>query len=377
MRVILHIGPQKTGTSYMQKRLFQYKTRLDRHKIVYHMPPPDGAARPEQAPATVQPAPPAPPKRNAVHARPAPLEVEVIRNLYRVAQAQKLTLVPRTKHRILERLREADMQPFRALAGDAMLSVPVDDNDDLFEGSRAAMQQWSDRLATRDLAPHFMLPQLKSLQVLPPDALAGAAAQDAFAALLAAGEAPAEPEQTPSRRPQGRFSDLGMLLSQGGIHRFASELAELRAQKVKSLIVSAEQLANLRADQIAPLRELFAGDDVHVYIYCRRWSDRLPSAWWQRVSTGFAQPFPDWLNDTLQNANRNWVVNESLLWQRWAHLFGRKHIHILSYDVLVRAGADLAEDFLFNRLHFAGQSFNFGAVPAHAAAQVAVAALNG
>jgi hypothetical protein len=207
MRVILHIGPQKTGTSYMQKRLFQYRDRLGRHGFAYHLPPTTGGA-----------------------------------------------------------------------------------------------------------------------------------------------------DQTRAPRPQ--FSDLGVLLAHGGIERFAAELAHMRDEGTECLIVSTEYLSKLTAGQIKPLHALFAGDEVEIYAYCRRWSDRLPSAWWQRVSTGFAQPFPAWLAETLATPARNWLVNESLLWQRWARVFGREHINILSYDVLIGAGADLADDFLFNRLNFAGRALN-------------------
>ena len=207
MRVILHIGPQKTGTSYMQKRLYQYRDRLDRHGFAYHLPPPPGATDPATAPR-----------------------------------------------------------------------------------------------------PHF--------------------------------------------------SDLGLLLAHGGIERFAAELAHLREERMECLIVSTEYLSKHSAEQIKPLAALFAGDQVEIYAYCRRWSDRLPSAWWQRVSTGFATPFPAWLAETLATPARNALVNESLLWQRWARVFGRQHIHILSYDVLIEAGADLADDFLYTRLDFAGRALN-------------------
>jgi hypothetical protein len=204
MRVIIHIGPQKTGTSYMQRRLYQYRDRLDRHGIAYHLPP---------------------------------------------------------------------------------LTQAVE---------------------------------------------AGG--------------------------PRPHFSDIGVLLAHGGFERFAGELALVRENRMETLVISTEYLSKLRVDQIKPLAALLTGDQVEIYAYCRRWSDRLPSAWWQRVSTGYGVPFPEWLERTLAEATQNWLVNESLLWQRWARIFGRERIHILSYDVLVEAGQDLADDFIFERLRYDGRA---------------------
>ncbi len=150
-------------------------------------------------------------------------------------------------------------------------------------------------------------------------------------------------------------SDLGTLLLQGDVSRFAADVAAVRAQGMTCLLISTELLSKLRPEQIAPLGEIFAGDEVEVYSYCRRWSDRLPSNWWQQISTGLTVPFPQWWARVLSNGARSWLVNESLVWQRWAKLFGRGAVNILSYDALRAGGVDIAEDFLHQRLRWAGR----------------------
>jgi len=209
LRVVFHIGPHKTGTTYMQRRFFQLRTRLARHGITYHMP-------------------------NQAH---LPLH-----------------------------------EPTRVAGPGTM--------------------QHSD-IATR-LTP----------------ALAGAV---------------------------------------------ADEVAAIRASTQACLLISSEALAKPSAEQLAPLKEIFAKDQVEVYAYCRRWSDRLPSHWWQLVSSGLTTPFPEWLAATLKQGTRNRIVNESVLWQRWADLFGRDAVHILSYDALRAARVDIADDFLHTRLRWPGK----------------------
>ena len=157
----------------------------------------------------------------------------------------------------------------------------------------------------------------------------------------------------PRGRPAVR-SDLGELIGEGGFQRFEREVAAVRRRGFTCLIISAELLSKVRADQLEPIARLFAEDEVEVYAYIRRWSDRLPSAWWQRVSTGYGVPYPEWLAGMLEKAAGNWVVNESLLWRRFANQFGRKSIRLLSYDAMREAKVDLAEDFMRTRLGYTG-----------------------
>jgi hypothetical protein len=170
------------------------------------------------------------------------------------------------------------------------------------------------------------------------------------------------PEDSGLGRPgfPAQASDLGTLLLHGDMSRFAADVAAVREAGLKCLLISTEMLSKLKPEQIAPLGEIFAGDTVEVYAYCRRWSDRLPSHWWQQVSTGLTTPFPQWWARALSMGARNWLVNESLVWQRWANLFGRDTVHILSYDTLRAAGVDIADDFLHDRLRWTGR-LNTGA----------------
>ena len=208
LRVIFHIGPHKTGTTYMQRRLFQLRSRLARHAITYHMP-------------------------NRAH-----------------------------------------------------------------------------------------LPLLEPVRV---------------------------------EGPAMQHSDIATRLTPALLGAFTDEVAEIRDSSQVCLVISSEALAKLSAEQLAPLKEIFARDQVEVYAYCRRWSDRLPSHWWQLVSTGLTTPFPQWLAGILKQGVTNRIVNESVLWQRWANLFGREAVHVLSYDALRMARVDIADDFLNARLRWGGK----------------------
>jgi hypothetical protein len=165
------------------------------------------------------------------------------------------------------------------------------------------------------------------------------------------------PESLPGLPPGTPIhaSNIGTLLLKGDLGAFTAQVAAIRAQGAACLVLSSELLSKLPPERIAPLREIFAGDEMEIYAYCRRWSERLPSHWGHQVSSGGTTPFPKWHADLMRRGARSWMVNESRLWQRWADLFGRDAINILSYDVLRDRQIDIADDFTQNRLGWPGQ----------------------
>jgi hypothetical protein len=157
-------------------------------------------------------------------------------------------------------------------------------------------------------------------------------------------------------RPRvGKTSDLLDILADGRTEGFAQEVAQLRAAGTRCLVISAEGLSKLQPPKFAPLREILAPDQVEIYIYLRRWSERLPSSWWQQVAGGLSTPFADWLQAKIDDARRDPIVNQSILWRRWGKMFGRETVNILSYDAMRAAKMDLADDFLRNRIGWQGK----------------------
>ena len=155
--------------------------------------------------------------------------------------------------------------------------------------------------------------------------------------------------------PGGARHRLAGMLIDGSAGAFAQEVAEIRAQGWHCLLISSESLARRTRAQLAPLAEIFAPDQVEIYAYCRRWSDRLPSHWWQNIATGGTVPFPDWFGTVVNGGTGNSILNESLIWRNWAELFGRAAVHLISYDALRQREIDIADDFLHTRLHWPGK----------------------
>jgi hypothetical protein len=145
---------------------------------------------------------------------------------------------------------------------------------------------------------------------------------------------------------RSRRSDMGEALMQTTVPDITRYFAAIRARGTQTLVISSELLSHLSTQQLAPLREAVGDSDVQVVFYCRRWSDRLPSLWAERVSTGTSVPFSDWYLRSLNKADELSYVDETMLWNQWADLFGRTAVRIVSYDVLQQEKADIAQDFL-------------------------------
>lgn len=150
-------------------------------------------------------------------------------------------------------------------------------------------------------------------------------------------------QMAPDAPANTKRSELGNWLR----HCAAEELAALGRgiPRNKRVVISDEMLADLRPPRVKLLAECWPRRQVDAVFYFRRWSDRLPSYWVQRVKEGEGRSFAEWLAQTTADRMlRRW--SDDWIWSAWRVLGGASRLRILSYDGIRAAGRDLYEDFL-------------------------------
>ncbi len=113
----------------------------------------------------------------------------------------------------------------------------------------------------------------------------------------------------------------------------------------RRVLLSCEGLSDLTPAQIARLRALTEGHAVRVVLYCRRWSDWLPSAWQQTVKEGSALTFPEYLLAVFAAPEENTAVNFATIVDAYAAAFGADAVSVVSYSNLADERIDLVAHF--------------------------------
>jgi hypothetical protein len=126
---------------------------------------------------------------------------------------------------------------------------------------------------------------------------------------------------------------------------YEPEFARIRAAGYQTVVLSDEHFSEFTRPQIMKLRDAIGPADFEIIFYNRCWSERLPSNWIELVKAGWSLPFCDWLHTTLADAVNDKLVNSALTWEKWAHVFGRDAIRLVSYDSLREKKIDLAQHF--------------------------------
>ena len=72
-------------------------------------------------------------------------------------------------------------------------------------------------------------------------------------------------------------------IAAGGDAVLEQSFADLNASDLKMVVLSSEGFPTLSRADLERFRDLLGGNAVEIVYYCRRWSDRLPSAWQQVV----------------------------------------------------------------------------------------------
>lgn len=127
--------------------------------------------------------------------------------------------------------------------------------------------------------------------------------------------------------------------------RLAENFARLNAAGSATVLLSTEGFNGLPAAALQSLRELTQGAKIEIVFYARRWSDWVPSQWQQAVKQGSLQTFPEWYAELLAAADEHPGINQASLLDKFAWVFGRHNIRLVSYSNLRDRNVDLFDHF--------------------------------
>jgi hypothetical protein len=130
----------------------------------------------------------------------------------------------------------------------------------------------------------------------------------------------------------------------------SDEFGSVNDSRYETVLISAEDLSDIRSDGIAHLKSLLGGAQARVVFYCRRWSELLPSGWQELIKHGETTTFPEFLSSHMVNAFGSHVMNYGHTLARYAEHFGLPNISLVSYSNIVDSGGDLLINFCRNFL---------------------------
>jgi hypothetical protein len=107
-------------------------------------------------------------------------------------------------------------------------------------------------------------------------------------------------------------------------------------------LLSSEIFSRLKHGRLARLRDYFHDFDVRVVAYLRVRSELLVSYWSESVKHGNGQGFPEFLADVLAAPHASPLVNQAILLDRLAEVFGKSNLQVLMY----RRDGDLYPEFI-------------------------------
>jgi hypothetical protein len=123
------------------------------------------------------------------------------------------------------------------------------------------------------------------------------------------------------------------------------DFQKLNASGAEKIILSCEGFDGLELTELRRLKEYTAGNPVQIVYYARRWSDRIPSDWRQQVMMGYYVTFPEYYIRQLSYPEGTGEVNYSIVWERFAKIFGRDSLRIVSFNNLLDRDVDLFRHF--------------------------------
>ena len=119
----------------------------------------------------------------------------------------------------------------------------------------------------------------------------------------------------------------------------------INATDAETVILSCEGFDDLKLGELERLRRYIGDHPVEIVYYARRWSDRIPSDWRQRVMMGQYATFPEFYIRFLSNPEGTGEINYSIVWKTFEQIFGRQSLRIVSFNNLVDCGIDLFKHF--------------------------------
>ena len=133
-----------------------------------------------------------------------------------------------------------------------------------------------------------------------------------------------------------------------------AEFARLNKADHRAILLSNEYFAFLKPPAIDRLRRMIGSDDVRIVYSCRRWSDRIPSMWFQSLFSGGTQTLPEFYAQLISNQTEEQDIDYTIVWQRWADAFGRSALAIFPFSSIADSGAGVFTRFCADVLDLTG-----------------------
>jgi hypothetical protein len=145
------------------------------------------------------------------------------------------------------------------------------------------------------------------------------------------------------------------LLREGRHLELKETFRQINSTGCRIVVLSCEDFVDLTPQQLEELRDALGNCPVDLVYYCRRWCERLPSAWKQVIKTGLYPTFPEFYLASTRHANYSGFINSSLIWANVVRVFGRSSLKLVSYNNLRDKGVDLFSHFAEHFLEWTGK----------------------
>jgi hypothetical protein len=136
-------------------------------------------------------------------------------------------------------------------------------------------------------------------------------------------------------------------LRSGDVTRLAAAFDRLSRSGHETILLSAEDLSGLNAEELRRLKDLLSGTEVSIIFYCRRWSDILFSLWREMVKQGQAETFPEFVARSMLNPLTPPPngVNIGVVLARLVEVFGANRLKLVSFNEVLEQQDDLFVHF--------------------------------
>jgi hypothetical protein len=119
----------------------------------------------------------------------------------------------------------------------------------------------------------------------------------------------------------------------------------LRSSGHSRIVLSCEGFGGVSTDQLKQLKVLMGDNNIKIVYYFRRWSDRIPSDWQQEIKMGQYVSMPEFILKMVEDPLHRPIINYALTLDRFASVFGRENLNIVSYSNLADHGVDIFDHF--------------------------------
>jgi hypothetical protein len=158
-----------------------------------------------------------------------------------------------------------------------------------------------------------------------------------------------------SEEPRISHAILNGALRAGPSAALDQAFGELNDTGHDVVVLSWEGAFSLPDDALAYFRRLIGPrNEVALVYYCRRFAERIPSLWKQEVKKGRPITLPEVVAREMRSPLHTQDHNASLVWARWAGVFGRESLNLVSFNNLRDAKVDLFTHFAANFLDWRG-----------------------